>query len=267
MAPKVSVVMSVYNEERHVEEAIRSILDQTFKDFEFIVVDDGSTDKTPQILRSFSDPRLKIIRQRNMGLTKALNRGISLAEGEYIARMDADDVSLPERLERQVKFLDENPEVGIVGTAYYEIDAEGRILGRERFPTRDEDLRKVLIRYNPFFHASVMIRRTVFEKVGLYDESFPYAQDYELWFRVARHFKLANLPEFLMMRRYEMKNISVALERQQIKCAVRARLKAIREGQYPRYCYIYVVKPALALVTPAPVGNWIRRHILKSRKW
>lgn len=266
--PKVSVIMSVYNGEKYVKHAVESILAQTFKDFEFIIINDGSNDKTPEILATFDDPRIKIIHQtNNIGLTKSLNKGIQMAQGKYIARMDADDIALPERLERQVKFMDANPDVGIVGTAYYEIDANGRIVGKKVFPLHDKELRKVLIRYNPFFHASVMIRRTVFEQVGLYDESFLRAQDYELWFRVAKRFKLANLPEPLMMRRYEKSNISISSEREQIAFALRARLKALKERAYPWYCVIYLIRPLIAMNTPTLIKDYIRKYILKSKKW
>ena len=181
--------------------------------------------------------------------------------------MDADDIALPERLEKQVQFMEANPDVGVVGTAYYEIDAHGKIVGKKVFPLCDEALRKALIRYNPLFHGSVMIRRTVFERVGLYDESFLRSQDYELWFRVAKHFKLANLPEPLMMRRYGAANISVASERQQIAFALRARLKAIREGQYPWYCIAYLIRPLIAVSAPTSVKDRVRKHVLKSKKW
>lgn len=265
--PKVTVIMSVYNGEKFVGSAIKSILAQTFNDFEFIVINDGSTDKTSEILATFDDQRIKVIHQSNMGLTKSLNKGIQLARGEYIARMDSDDVALPERLEKQVKFMDANPDVGVVGTAYYEIDACGKIIGKKTFPICDKELKKVLIRYNPLFHGSVMIRRSVFEQVGLYNEQFQKSQDYELWFRVIKHFKLANLSEPLMMRRYTPTNISVAYERQQIALALKVRFKAIREGQYSWYYIFYMIRPTIVMYTPTIVKDYIRKYILKSKKW
>jgi len=211
--------------------------------------------------------RVKVVHQSNLGLTRSLNRGIKLAQGEYIARMDADDIALPERLERQVEFMEANPDVGVVGTAYYEIDSRGKIVGKKVFPLQDRELRRALIRYNPLFHGSVMIRKAVFEKVGLYNESFIRSQDYELWFRIAKHFKLANLPEPLMMRRYGAANISVASERQQIAFAIRARLKAIREGQYPWYCIIYLIRPLIAMRAPRLAKDYVRKYVLKSKRW
>lgn len=269
MSAKVSAIMSVYNGEKYLRKAIESILTQTFEDFEFIAINDGSADSTPKMLAGYEekDPRIKVIHQCNLGLTRSLNKGIQMAQGEYVARLDADDVALPERLEKQLQFMEDNPHVGVLGTAYYEIDAHGQIVGKKVFPLRDGELRKALIRYNPLFHGSAMIRRTVFERVGLYNESFLRSQDYELWFRVAKHFKLANLAEPLMMRRYEAANISVASERQQIAFALRARLKAIREGQYPWYCFAYLIRPLIAMSTPTLVKEHVRKHILRSKRW
>jgi glycosyltransferase involved in cell wall biosynthesis len=265
--PKVSVIMSVYNCEKYVKHAVESILAQTFTDFEFIIINDGSTDRTPVILQAYNDPRIRIIQQSNSGLTKSLNRGIRLAQGEYIARMDGDDVSLPERFEKQVDFLDKNHEVGVVGTAYYEMDHKGRIVGQKIFPTEDKELRRVMIKYNPINHTSAMIRKAVFEKVGLYNETFPRAQDYELWFRVVKCFKIANLPDLLTMRRYDDTNISIAAEQQQIRFGIYARIKAIGEGQYPWYCSIYLFRPLIAMKAPGHLKAWIRKYILKSKKW
>lgn len=198
--PRVSVVMSVYNEERYVGEAVESILRQTFEDFEFVIIDDGSVDRTPMILKSYRDPRIRIYHQANTGQSLALNRGIRLASGPYIARMDADDISLPERLEREVRFLDSHPEIGLVGTWCVKVDAR---TGTERFqpmPQDDEAIRKFMAIDNPFIHSSVMIRKSVLDTVGLYNEGFIW-QDYELWVRVARCHRMANISKPLIIRR------------------------------------------------------------------
>ncbi|MHA1713815.1 MAG: glycosyltransferase, partial [Candidatus Ranarchaeia archaeon] len=130
--PKVSVIMSVYNAEKHVKKAIDSILSQTFRDFEFIIINDGSTDRTSEILKSYADPRLIVVNQANRGVTQSLNKAIGMARGQYIARMDADDISLPQRLEMQVEFLEEHPEVGLVGTSVITIDEEGKTIKESR---------------------------------------------------------------------------------------------------------------------------------------
>ncbi len=129
--PKVSVIMSVYNGDKYLREAIESILNQTFTDFEFIIVNDGSTDNSLEIIESYDDERIKTINnKKNIGLTKSLNKALKFAKGKYIARQDADDVSLPNRFEKQVEYLDSHPEVALVGTSVYLIDENGKIIGK-----------------------------------------------------------------------------------------------------------------------------------------
>lgn len=196
--PKLSVVMSVYNGERYVEDAVNSILNQTFCDFEFIIINDGSTDRTAQILAEFDDPRIKVINQPNRGLTASLNRGIRLAKGKYIARMDADDFSEPQRLERQIEIIDQNPDIALVTCWYKVSDEKGDVLACQRLPTESEQLAELLVHDNPMCHGSVLIRKEAIEAVGLYSESLRYAQDYELWLRMLRrNHKLCVVPEFL----------------------------------------------------------------------
>jgi len=207
--PKVSVVMSVYNDESYVAEAVNSILDQTFSDFEFIIINDGSTDKTPQIIRSFDDPRIRVIDQPNSGLTVSLNRGIRLAKGEYIARMDADDLSEPERLEKQVEALDRNPGIAVVGCWYKVIDENGSLLGYKRLPDDVNQLAKLLKRDNPICHGSVMMRKEAIQAVGLYNENLRYAQDYELWLRMLyQGYGFYVIPDFLYSYRISPNSVA-----------------------------------------------------------
>ncbi len=264
--PKVSVVMSVFNGEKYLREAIESNLNQTFSDFEFIIINDGSTDKTQEIIEEFADrdSRIRFINQSNMGLTKSLNKAIKLARGEYIARMDADDIALPERFEKQVAFLEKEGDVALVGTAYYEIDDKGGVIGRKVFPQSDVEIRKIMLKYNPFFHASVMIRREVFEVVGLYGESIPFAQDYDLWLRIAGKYKVANLPDPLMKRRYTPANISIAQENEQLKWALEVRKRALRRGDFPWWQWLYLLRPTIVFLMPSSFRNFIRKRFLKS---
>jgi glycosyltransferase involved in cell wall biosynthesis len=265
-SPRVSVVMSAYNAERALRPAVESILGQSFRDFEFIVIDDGSRDATASILEQYADPRLQVVRQENRGLTASLNRGVALSTGEYVARMDADDVAHPDRFREQVAFLDAHPDVGVVGTAYEEIDADGRIIGHRIFPTDDAALRRVLIRYNPFFHSSVMIRRRILAEVGPYDEARSLlVEDYELWFRVARVTRIANLPAMLMQRRYSGENLSLARETEQLRQGVRLRWRVLRRGDYPLSAAIHLLRPALVSVLPGPARKRLRRALLGSR--
>ncbi len=197
--PRLTVLMAVRNGERTVGEAVESILGQSFSDFEFLVVNDNSTDGTGAVLGTFNDARLTVIaNERRQGLTRSLNRGLAQTTTAYIARQDADDRSAPERLERQVAFLDSHPDVALAGTWYRKIDEQGRVLASQQLPCTATDLRWHLIFYSPFVHSAVVFRRSVLDVVGTYDEHLHYAQDYDLWCRIARSFELANLDEYLV---------------------------------------------------------------------
>jgi glycosyltransferase involved in cell wall biosynthesis len=196
--PKVSVVMSVYNGEKYLREAVDSVLGQTFRGFEFIIVDDGSTDRTWAVLQSYDDPRIVPLRnEENIGLTQSLNKALAVASGEYIARMDADDVSLPERLEKQVAYLDAHPEVGLLGTWVEIMGERGERLSVLRRPMDPPFIKWSLLFDNYLFHSTVMYRRSLVEKLGGYNTS-RYAQDYDLWSRMSFETQIAKLPEALV---------------------------------------------------------------------
>jgi glycosyltransferase involved in cell wall biosynthesis len=200
--PRVTVVMTVHNGECYLGEALDSLLGQTFVDYELLVVDDGSADRTPEILGGYTDRRLRVLRnERNLGLTPALNRALREARGTYIARQDADDLSDATRIERQVAFLDEHNEIALLGTAYRRIDEKGQATGERRVPKDANSIRWRLLFMNAFAHSTVMFPRWVVSEVGLYDESFHYAQDYELWSRIARRHPVAALPDVLVSYR------------------------------------------------------------------
>lgn len=205
---RLTVLMSVCNGERYVSEAITSILNQTFSGFEFIIIDDGSTDRTPEILRSNDDPRIRVIRNdRNIGLTKSLNIGLEHARGELIARMDADDVSLPERLEKQMRFMESHPGFALVGSSAELIDENHRQIGKrcvKQYPGYSD-----LLLSNQFIHGSVLMRKTVLDEVGKYDEDIRYAQDYDLWLRISKDHKMVNLPGCLYRLRLHKDAIKI----------------------------------------------------------
>lgn len=198
--PVISVIMSVYNGSQFVSDAIYSILNQTFGAFEFIIIDDGSTDDTADLVKQIPDPRIQLIEQENQGLTLSLNQAIRLSRGQYIARMDADDFAQPDRFARQVDFLNDHPDVVLLGTAFEQIYTDTGRLVIIKPATDDLEIRKQLLDGNSFCHASVMMRATTLREVNGYDESFRYLQDYELWSRLALHGRLANLPDVLMKR-------------------------------------------------------------------
>lgn len=267
MNPKISIIMSVFNGQEYLKESIESILNQTYKDFEFIIVDDGSTDKTGEILKEYKkDPRIKIItNERNIGLTKSLNKVLKMAKGEYIARQDGDDVSLPQRLEKQIEFLENNPEIKILGTLGLGINQRGEILRKEIPPVSSQEVMGGLIKKNPFIHTSVIIERETLNKVGLYNERFKTTQDYELWFRILRIAKGANLPLFLVKKRYLPEMISLKREKTQLKYTLFLQKEAIKKGNYSKICYIYLLRSYFSLKCPLSIKKFLRKYLLKSK--
>lgn len=202
--PLVSIVMPVYNAEQYLAEAISSILAQSYGNFELIILDDGSTDGSAAIIAGYGDPRIRTVRQVNRGLSPTLNRGIEMAAGCYLARQDADDVSFPERLARQVEFLEEHPDCCMVGT-WAEIWVEGSRTERShRHPAENSALKLSLLFDNYFVHSSVMLRRSALDQVGCYTTAKKrQPEDYDLWSRLLREerWSMANIPEFLLAYR------------------------------------------------------------------
>lgn len=201
--PLVSVLLPVYNCERYLADAIDSILSQTFSDFEFIIIDDGSTDRSFEVMAGFRDQRIRIIQQENRGLAATLNRGIGLATGKYIARQDQDDLSYPERLGQQVDFMEAHPDYVLLGT-WAQIMEIDRVVNRfHRHPVDEAELRYLMLFNNPFVHSSVMLRWTALAQVGGYttDPERQPPEDFELWSRLARAGGIANLGEVLLAYR------------------------------------------------------------------
>ncbi|MCE1235667.1 MAG: glycosyltransferase [Hyphomicrobiales bacterium] len=208
--PTVSVIFAVYNGSNYVAKALDSILSQTFSDFEIIIVDDGSTDDTYSIISSYEDPRIKIFRQENRGLAASLNQAILLASGEFLARHDHDDISLPTRFEKQVAYLRSHPDCCLLGTrSTIWVGDEPTERGHDH-PCDDATLKFQLLFDNFFVHGSVMIRRSALDDVGLYttDPKRQPPEDYELWCRIARDHEVANLPEPLLIYREVPTSIS-----------------------------------------------------------
>jgi hypothetical protein len=195
--------LPIFNGRKWLADAIRSVLGQTYPHWELIAIDDGSSDGSHEVVANFSDRRIRLHRQANSGLPATLNRAIGLARGDYIARQDQDDISLPERFEKQVAFFDSQPSCGMVGT-WAEIWVGDQTAGRaHKHPSDNIDLQFDLLVNNPFVHSSMMIRKTVFEKVGWYstDPARQPPEDYELWSRVARRYEIGNIPEILHVYR------------------------------------------------------------------
>lgn len=210
--PKLSVVVPVFNAGRYLNYALASLQNQTFSDFEIIAVDDGSTDDSKAMLDALGarDPRIRVISRPNTGIVGALNDGLAAAQGEFIARMDADDYSLPERFEKQIAFLRENPNCVCVGSAFLYIDTEGGHLKVCVRPGNPEDVERELLSGNGgvIIHPSAMFRRAALEKVGCYREKAQWIEDLDLYLRLARVGTLANVPEVLFHYRFHEQSVN-----------------------------------------------------------
>lgn len=211
---EISVLMPVFNAEATLREAIDSILSQTFNDFEFIIIDDCSTDKSLEIIQSYKDPRIRVVRhEKNLKLIRTLNEGISLAQGRFIARMDADDVSLPQRFEQQISFLKRHPECSACGGQAIKINEAGKPQGPLRKPVRNLEVWSWIP--TPLIHPTVMIRSNV-AKANLYDETAIHCEDYEYWLRLQKQgLKVANVSKPLL--KYRMHGLSVTGANRQIQ--------------------------------------------------
>jgi hypothetical protein len=229
--PLVSVVMSVRDEERFVAQAVESILAQTLPDLELVVVDDASTDRTPEILSTQArrDARLRVCRlPGRSGLAAALNLGCGQARGTLIARMDGDDVALPHRLASQVAFLRAHPDVALVGGGAIVIDAAGRPLDTRCPPAGDAQIRASLDRRNCLIHSTVTLRRDALRALGGYRAAFLHAEDYDLWLRFAERHRLANLPEPVLRYRVHGTQVSQHALEQQVVSTLAAQVAARR---------------------------------------
>ena len=221
IAPKVSVLLPVHNAAAYLREAIDSILAQHFTDFEFLILNDGSTDASEEIIHSYTDPRIRYVKNKtNVGLVATLNRGIEMAQGEYIARMDADDISLPERFTRQVAFLDQHPEVGACGTAF-QFFGDSTYVSRN--PTDYKQAFTLLSNNSSLGHPTSMIRRAVLMQHGIrYEEEYQYAADFAFWIRISQVAYLSSLAEVLLRYRWHADNMSKTdPSRQQAKAKAR----------------------------------------------
>ncbi len=225
--PRISVILPVYNGEKYLSESIHSLFAQTFTDFEVVVIDDGSEDDTQGILSRFSDARLRIIRlSQHQGLVSALNTGIRESASQFIARMDADDISMPRRFERQLAFLHSHPEIAICGTWARTFGRRRRL---HRVPVKPEDVHARLFFGGAMDHSSLMMRRAFLQKHSLtYTDNFPYAEDFDLLSRAAEFTKLANLGEFLLLYREHQRQVSVLWRQEQEQAEIRLQARQLR---------------------------------------
>ncbi len=226
--PKISVIMPVYNGEKFLKEAIESILNQTFTDFEFIIINDGSKDNSLNIIKEYAekDNRIKIIDQKNVGIIKALNNAIKIAKGKYIARMDADDISLAERFEKQINILEKENAV-LCGTFAIAINESGQEIKKMNYIKKSWQENKLyLIRGNPFIHPSVMFEKEKIINAGMY-KNYKNIEDYELWTRIVPKYKSINLQEYLFKYRVHDNQITKKFKLEMKLKGLKIRLLAI----------------------------------------
>jgi glycosyltransferase involved in cell wall biosynthesis len=210
-APKVTVLMTVFNGSKYIRDTIDSVLSQTFDDFEFLIIDDCSIDNSVEIIKSYDDIRIRFIKnEKNMGQPSSLNIGLKLAKGEYIARIDQDDVCNPNRLEKQVKSLNSNLEVAVVGSYFTHIDSDGNLLYYKKLPVNPySNLCYIITGKNPLIHPGVMYRKKVIEAIGGYREEYMPSEDIDLWLRLYQNgYVCENIPEYLTKVRIHEMQIS-----------------------------------------------------------
>jgi glycosyltransferase involved in cell wall biosynthesis len=231
-APLVSIVMPVFNAEQYIQQAIESILHQTLQDWELIIVDDGSSDKTSKIIHTLTDKRIKLVtNEQNLGIIDSLNKGVLNASGKYIARMDADDISLPTRLETQVNFLEANPHFGIVGTQMIMINSDGQRVKKASVYTTNFWILFWSLFQSPFFHPTVVVRREILRN-NPYGYGASHAEDYELWSKILRK-KLclcANMHAYLHL--YRLHGNSISHRNQSIQEQSRRKIQRLNLSQY-----------------------------------
>jgi glycosyltransferase involved in cell wall biosynthesis len=252
---KLAVLMAVFNNADTLENSIKSILNQTVKNFQFVIVNDASTDKSHEILSKYQrlDSRINLIKNKHqLGLTKSLNKGLKIIKAKYIARMDADDSSLPKRFEKQLKYLETHPKIALLGTAAFLIDQNGKKLKLRTNPIDHQHIKKVALRYCPFIHPTWMIRRSALLDLNFYNENFPFAQDYELVLRLMTQHQTANLPEPLLKYRVNYsKAISLKNLKTQERLAIKARFLALTQYGYPVSQSWQLIKPFFSYLIPS----------------
>jgi glycosyltransferase involved in cell wall biosynthesis len=260
----VTILMCCYNAESTVALSISSVLKQSFNNFQFIIIDDASTDTTLEILQSFEkeDKRISIYsNDKNIGLTRSLNRGLKYCSGTYIARIDADDIWHKDKLAKQIKYLEAHPNCALLGTAYQRIDVNGAYLGEATIAVFNSDnlIRNTITKFNPFFHSSVVFKRDACLQLGGYDESYRYAQDYNLWVRFIAKYSVANLPQILAFQRITQDNISFKKERQQRWYALKSKFLAIKLLKLSVLHYYYLLNEIAIIILPRSLVKLIRK--------
>jgi GT2 family glycosyltransferase len=259
--PLVTVFTTFTDNIAWIDETIASVLAQTFHDCELLIVNDGDPAESERIARVFPDPRIRIVDMAPTPLAEKRQQGLALARGRYVAVLDSDDVSEPERIERQVAYLEAHPECVAVGSAIRFIDEQSHPLGYRRYPEEDAALRSLLVEANCLAHSSVTMRRDAAIAAGGYTPEF-IIEDYDLWLRIARHGTLHNLPEALTRYRIHPASIKSRKAKASLWDTVRLQIKAVREYGYPLRLRsaASILLHALLMLLPARVLLWMFRR-------
>jgi glycosyltransferase involved in cell wall biosynthesis len=254
---RVSVLIGCWNNAETLERAARSILDSTLRELEVLIVDDGSTDGTEELVGTLDDERVRYLKLPHMGISRSLNTGIDKATAPLVAIQDADDWSEPERLERQVALLEQRPDVAVVGSRMHEVDEAGRPL-EPRTAFAPGDVRGVLMRFNPIPNSCACFRRRAALDAGGYDPRYLYAMDYDLWLRLAECHAVITLDEPLASRQMSSRNVAARKERAQLAETIAMRVRALRRRRTLRGVRGLVL-PSISYLTPLPLKRALRR--------
>jgi Glycosyl transferase family 2 len=269
--PLVSVAMVTCNVDRFLTESVESILDQTFRDFELIIVDYGSTDASKGIVVHYAekDSRVRLHQIPHCGLGEARNAACSLAQGRYIALMDADDIALPQRLELEVAFMEKHPRVGLLGASVQWINASGLGLYTSRYPTDDKELRKLLTVQCSFWQPTVLLRKEALVRAGGYRGAFAPAEDYDLWLRITEHFHCANLEDVVLKYRLHPQQLSLRKRKQQTLGILAAQRSAAmrQEGEEDIFNSVDVITPEVLTRLGVTESTQERAFMFDSRRW
>ncbi|HAZ28786.1 MAG TPA: hypothetical protein DCY48_03385 [Candidatus Magasanikbacteria bacterium] len=263
--PMISILLGVYNGENDLPQTLASIAHQTYTDWHVVAVDDGSCDRTYDVLaqfqKQFPQKTTLLKNDQNMGLTKSLIKAAAVATGSYLARLDAGDEFLPAKLEKQIDFLEHHQDYGIIGCNYINTFLPSGKEKKSRLPIDNNDIQKTLIKKNPFAHSCVLIRKKIYTKAGGYDETIRYGQDYELWFRILRLSKGANLSDHLCVRTIHTNHISLSLgyrkQRQQMWQGMKTQWKYMSKKNAKHYLYM------LGLLSLILIPDMIKKYLKK----
>jgi glycosyltransferase involved in cell wall biosynthesis len=236
----LTVFTTFYDNINYLDETVASVLTQSFRDFEYLIINDGDAAHSERIRHTFPDPRIRLINEQRLGRTRARQRGLELASGEYIAMIDSDDFCEPERLAKQMKFLGEHSDHVLVGSALRYVDEQSQTIGYRSYPIEDEEIKRKLLVFNCVAQPSVIARREALLAAGGYNEQFHWAEDYDLWLRLGRLGKFHNLPEALVAYRIHLRSGKNVYLKLALRDTTRLKVHALRH-------YGYRLTPAAAL--------------------